>query len=339
MAKKKAFTIKGDLTRALDDTIIAATSYSGDLHVDVLPTHKIELDPENPRVLLLTLDDVSKGISPDDPMHERKQREKESLKSLASTIKENGLLNPIVVYKNDAKYKLVAGERRVLASILAGNITVQAKILKERPDPLKLSLLQWIENNERSDLTLWERIRNFEKITAEFIQTHHLSHIKEIRYMDLSQLTGISPPQIMCYVNVLQGSILLKKAIADNQIKNLDKASLIAKADPAHEKALIKACIEGASIKKLKELESLLKKHADNQSNKTRGRRQIQVNFGATGNLQTAKIIVEALMEHKRFQHLTPVLETMDWTSHKTITTLFKKIIEEIEREGETHEQ
>ena len=76
MAKKKIFEIKGDLTRALDDTIIAATSYAGDLHVDVLPTHKIELDPENPRVLQLTLDDMFNGISPDDPAHKKAERKR-----------------------------------------------------------------------------------------------------------------------------------------------------------------------------------------------------------------------------------------------------------------------
>ncbi len=338
MAKKKSFAIKGELTRALDDTVIAATSYAGDLHVDVLPTHKIELDPENPRVLQLTLDDMFNGISPDDPAHEKKQKEKESLKSLAQTIKENGLLNPIVVYKNNTKYKLIAGERRVLASILAGNITVHARILKERPDPLKLSLLQWIENNERADLTLWERIRNFEKITTEFIHANNLSGIKDIRYMDLSQLTGISPPQIMCYVNVLQGTILLRKAIADNQIKNLDKASLIAKADQAYEKPLIKACIEGASLKKLKELEALLKQQVERKSHKAKGRSQTQVNFGTTTSLKAAETIVIALIENKRFQHLKPVLETIDWANYKAITSLFKKIISEIEK-GETNEQ
>ncbi len=337
MAKKKIFAIKGDLTRALDDTFIAAIAHAGDLHVEVLPTHKIELDPENPRVLLLTLDDMFNGISHDDPHQGKKQKEKESLKSLAQTIKENGLLNPIVVYKNNAKYKLIAGERRVLASILAGNITVQAKILKERPDPLKLSILQWIENNERADLTVWERIRNFEKITTEFMRANNLPGIRDVRYMDLSQLTAISPPQIMCYVNVLQGSIALKKALADNQIKNLDKASLIAKADQAHEKALIKACIEGASLKKLKELESLLKQQAEKQKHKAKRHVKTQVNFGSTTSLKAAETILIALIENKRFQHLKPVLETIDWTNNKAITSLFKKIISAIE-EGEINE-
>jgi len=281
---KKTFLIKGDLTRALDETITAGTTYAGDLHIDVLPLHKIELDPENPRLLQITLEDMLQGISPIDPQHAQKISEKESLKSLAQTIKENGLLNPVVVYKKESIYRLIAGERRVLASILAGNTTVQAKILKERPDPLKLSLLQWIENNERSDLSLWERIRNLEKITNEFIRTHQLSSIKDLRYVELGNLTGISPPQIMCYMNVLQGSNDLKEAIEQNKIKNLDKASFIAKADKAYEKALIKACIEGASLKKLKELEFHLKQQKEINNKNTNGRPRTQVNFGKTAN-------------------------------------------------------
>ncbi len=329
---KKTFVIKGDLTRALDETVTAGTTYAGDLHIDVLPISKIELDPENPRVFQITLEDMQEGISSTDPQHEKKQIEKTSLESLAQTIKENGLLNPIVVYKKESIYRLVAGERRVLASVLAGNTTVQAKILKERPEPLKLSLLQWIENNERSDLTLWERIRNLEKIVNEFIRAHQLYSIKDLRYAELAQLTGISPPQIMCYTNVLQASETLKEAIAQNQIKNLDKASFIAKTDKAYEKALIKACIEGASLKKLKELEFHLKQQKETATKNTRGRSKIQVNFGKTTNLKTAEIIIKTLVEHNRFQHLASAIENINWSDSRTITTTFKNIISEIER-------
>jgi ParB family chromosome partitioning protein len=335
---KKTFLIKNELTRALDDTVTAATLYAGDLHVDILPTNKIELDPENPRILALTLEDMFYGVASDDPLYQQKQKEKESLQSLAQTIKENGLLNPIVVYKHNTNYKLIAGERRVLASILAGNTTVQAKILKERPAPLKLTLLQWIENNERADLTLWERIRNFEKITVEFMRANNLSDLREVRYMDLSHLTGISPPQIMCYVNILQASSALKRTIEENQIRNLDKASLIAKADPTHEKILIKACIEGASLKRLKELEALLKQQEITAKEEIHSRTKAQINFGSTRHFKTAEILVKALAESKRFRHLTAVVENMDWNSPRAISQLFKQIITDIEKD-EGHEQ
>ena len=63
-----------------------------------------------------------------------------------------------MVYKLGEKYRLVAGERRTLASII-GQDRYSAKILDSKPTDLKISLLQWIGNVERSDLSLWERLK------------------------------------------------------------------------------------------------------------------------------------------------------------------------------------
>src|SRR5665213_1811369 len=156
MAKKKVFQISTALGDGLEETISAAQNYSGELRVDVIPLRKIEVDPENPRDLSLTFDDLFNGISESDVNYSRKHTELESLQSLAHSIKEQGIINPILVYKYGEKYRLVAGERRSLASILAGKSDIQSKILESKPNELKISLLQWIENIERSDLSLWE---------------------------------------------------------------------------------------------------------------------------------------------------------------------------------------
>ena len=79
-----------------------------------------------------------------------------------------------MVYKHGEKYRLIAGERRTLASILAGKADIQAKILDARPDELKISLLQWIENIERKDLSLWERLNNLEKIVHAYAESKNI---------------------------------------------------------------------------------------------------------------------------------------------------------------------
>ena len=160
MAKKKVFSIGRALSQGLEETIESAQNYSSELRIDVIPLKKIELDPANPRDLALTIEDVQSGINDADKEKMRKLAELNSLQSIASSIKTQGIINPITVYKYGEKYRLIAGERRSLASIIAGKTDIQAKILDDKPDELKISLLQWIENIETlhsfgSDENIW----------------------------------------------------------------------------------------------------------------------------------------------------------------------------------------
>ena len=73
----------------------------------------------------------------------------ETLKSLADSIKEKGVLQPILVKKLGSEYKIVAGERRFLASQEAGLEEIPACILDEKDNDKEIQL---IENTQREDL-------------------------------------------------------------------------------------------------------------------------------------------------------------------------------------------
>ncbi len=73
----------------------------------------------------------------------------DSLKSLAASIKEKGVLQPILVKKFGDEYKIVAGERRFLASQEAGLTEIQACILDDTDNEKEIQL---IENTQREDL-------------------------------------------------------------------------------------------------------------------------------------------------------------------------------------------
>ena len=191
MAKKKTFAISSSLVQALGETVSAAKHYSGELNIDVVPLRKIELDPENPRDLALTFLDLYGDLYKDDSEYTRKKKEKETLQTLANSIKEQGVLNPIIVYKFGDKYRLITGERRTLASIICGKEDIQARILEGRPSQLTLGVLQWIENIEREDLSLWERLRNLEKITTAANEESKGS-LNEITASNLSRIINCS---------------------------------------------------------------------------------------------------------------------------------------------------
>ena len=333
MAKKKVFSIGNALSNGLEETITAAHTYSGDLRIEAIPLRKIELDPENPRDFVITLDDIYQGISKMDPQALRKSDEIASLESISKSIKEQGIINPVVVYKHGEKYRLVAGERRTLGSILAGKLDIQAKILDGKPNELKVSLLQWIENIERSDLSLWERLKNLEKIVIAYTNTHKTTPSK-ITVTELSQLIGCSKAQAANYKLVLNSHDEIKQLILENKIRNLEKAALIADIhlDAVRQHA-IAACIEGATLKKLKILsqQAIRIESEKKRVTEKRGRQTTSVNFGITKNMDVARVVLDSVLKHDALTHISSSFEDVTWSDPKSINNAFKKLIKKLE--------
>lgn len=335
MAKKKVFQISDALAEGLEETINAAQLYSGELRVDVIPLKRIEVDPENPRDLLLSAQDLYQGLSEEDSHYARKTAELTSLQTIAYSIRDQGIINPIVVYKYGDKYRLVAGERRTLASILAGKQEIQAKILDTKPSPLKISLLQWIENVERSDLSLWERLRNLEKIVAAYAKNKGMM-AEQITITELSNLIGCTKPHAINYKAVLTADESLKQLIRANKIKNLEKAALLASIEvPALKQQAIHACLTGTPLKKLKLLvkQNHVKVNPDLRqiTVRTRGRQSTAVNFGMTKNLNVAKAILESLRKDHSLSYLANVFANVNWHDYKSVTNTFKRLIKKLE--------
>jgi ParB family transcriptional regulator, chromosome partitioning protein len=99
----------------------------------------------------------------------RKTFDEDSLKDLTSSIKERGIIQPIIVRKssnNDSKYEIIAGERRWLAAQNAGLHEVPVVIVSA--DDLKSLEFAIIENVQRNDLNAIEEARGYERLINEF---------------------------------------------------------------------------------------------------------------------------------------------------------------------------
>lgn len=98
----------------------------------------------------------------------RKEFEPEKLQELANSIKENGIIQPIIVTKNHGEdgYELVAGERRLEASKLAGMREVPV-IVRSISDKEKL-LFAIIENVQRENLNALEEAKGYNQLKEEF---------------------------------------------------------------------------------------------------------------------------------------------------------------------------
>lgn len=326
MAKKKTFEISNSLAQALGETVSAAKNYSGELNIDVVPISKIELDPDNPRELALTFTDLYNGLSKDDLEYERKVKEKENLETIANSIERQGVLNPIIVYKVGDKYRLIAGERRTLASILSNKEDIQARVLEGKPSQFTLRLLQWIENVEREDLTLWERLRNIEKIISAFTEEKKKT-VGEVTAIDISKIIGCSLQLATNYRSVLEASSKLKMLIQNNEIRNLEKAALISRAATEKQDELMDACLRGATLKDLKKLSEKTLVYSVEKKKERRGRQASCVNFGLTKNIHAAKFIIESILENERFCHLKKTFPETKWNDFSEVTQIFKTII------------
>ena len=85
----------------------------------------------------------------------RKNFNQEALEELAESIKEYGLIQPIVVTKKDGYYSIIAGERRWRASKIAGLTEIPAIIRED--DERKNNEIALIENMQREDLNPYEK--------------------------------------------------------------------------------------------------------------------------------------------------------------------------------------
>ena len=103
----------------------------------------VKLDNE---IMYIKLDDIIPNrFQPREVFNE------EELNKLADSIKQHGVIEPILVRPVSNKYEIVAGERRYKASTLAGKTTIPA-IVKELSDK-ESAILAFIENNKREDVS------------------------------------------------------------------------------------------------------------------------------------------------------------------------------------------
>jgi ParB family chromosome partitioning protein len=100
------------------------------------------------------------------PLQPRKEFAPEALRELADSIREQGILSPLVARPRDGKFELIAGERRWRAARLAGLAEVPV-LVREADDPTALELML-VENLQREGLNPLEEAQGFAELMARF---------------------------------------------------------------------------------------------------------------------------------------------------------------------------
>ncbi|MBE6700920.1 MAG: ParB/RepB/Spo0J family partition protein [Ruminococcaceae bacterium] len=109
--------------------------------------------------------EISK-IFPDPDQH-RKTFSQETIRELSDSIKVHGVIQPLIVRKDGENYKIVAGERRYRASILAG-LEKLPVIVRDDISDRDAAEIALIENLQREDLNPVDEAKGYEKLISDF---------------------------------------------------------------------------------------------------------------------------------------------------------------------------
>lgn len=154
----------------------------------------------------------------------------EGIDELAKSIREYGLLQPILVKKDGSKYDVIVGTRRYKASKMAGVKFVQALEL-DGADEETLLELQLTENIQRKNFLPFEIMRLLAQLRK-----------KGLKVEDLVKKTGLSMSTVSTYLRIQRNLPEYLESIVDGQRTadstrdlTLQKAALLARADLSHE--------------------------------------------------------------------------------------------------------
>lgn len=189
--------------------------------------------------------------------------EEEPLAELVHSIKEIGLLQPIVVRKKgEGAYELIMGERRWRATQMAGLDTIPAIVRQtEDVDMLRDALL---ENLHRAQLNALEEAAAYQQLLDDF----------ECTQEELSKRIGRSRPQISNTLRLLNLSPAVQRRVAAGVLSAGHARTLLGVSDPeTQDKLAARVVAEGISVRALEELVALGDLGSDEDSPRRRAKR------------------------------------------------------------------
>ena len=182
------------------------------------------------------------AVSPN-PKQPRTRFDDEAIGALAASIREVGILQPIVVRKAGAGYELIAGERRLRAARLAGLATVPVVVRDtEDADTLREAL---IENIHREDLGPIELAEAFRQLLDDL----------GLKQEELAERVGVSRSHIANTIRLLALPLPVQQLLTDGKIQAGHARALLALGDAEAQNALaVRIVAQDLSVREVEEL-------------------------------------------------------------------------------------
>ncbi|MBQ6323326.1 MAG: ParB/RepB/Spo0J family partition protein [Bacilli bacterium] len=201
---------------------------------------KIVNDTPKEEITMVKISDLRSN-----PYQPRKNFDEEALKELAASIKEHGVFQPIIVKKSIKGYEIIAGERRVKASEMAGKEEIPA-IIRDFNDTQMMEIAL-LENLQREDLSAIEEANAYKKLqeTLSLTQEELAKRLGKSR-SHITNMLGLLtlPPEVQLAVN--------------NKELSMGHARVLSKLENPEEQLQLayKIISEGMSVRGIEELTS-----------------------------------------------------------------------------------
>ena len=198
----------GSLIPGAGNGIMSANGIKGKEVIEI-PLEKIEVNSRQPRAKI----------------------ERHELEDLMNSIKEHGILQPVLVTQTKTGYQLIAGERRFQSAKLLDMKTIPAIV--RAVDELEKLELALIENVQRQDLNALDRARAYHQLVEEFGLTQE----------EVAKKIGFSRSQITNTLRLLTLPAEVLQAIAERKITEGHAKALLALDSPAEQIAYLKKIV------------------------------------------------------------------------------------------------
>lgn len=168
-------------------------------------------------------------INPDQP---RKTFQNNELEELSSSIREFGVIQPIIVKKQGSQYHLIAGERRIRASILAGLDKIPA-ICREA-DEKEMALIAIVENVQREDLNYIEEALAYKSLMDDY----------GLGQAEIAKRVGKQQSTISNKIRLLSLPDEIRYALTENRLSERHARALLRIQDGEQRKKILDKIIE-----------------------------------------------------------------------------------------------
>lgn len=186
---------------------------------------------------MISITDIQKN-----PYQPRKEFDREKLHELAQSIKENGVIQPIIVRQSPViGYEILAGERRYRASLLAGLRSIPA-VVKQLSDQ-EMMIQSIIENLQRENLNPIEEARAYESLVE-----------KGFTHAEIADKMGKSRPYISNSIRLLSLSEQILSEVENGKLSQAHARSLVGLNKEQQDYFFQRIICEDISVRKLEAL-------------------------------------------------------------------------------------
>lgn len=185
------------------------------------------------------------------PFQPRKDFNKDALNALVESVKEKGILQPLLVRKIGNRYEIIAGERRWRAAKMAG--IEEVPVIEKDMDNQEVLEVALVENLLRENLSIIEEAEGFNRLINEFHHTHDA----------LSQIVGKSRSYITNVLRLLTLPTAVKELVKENKL-SAGHARCLVGLDKAEEIAQ-KIISRGLTVRQTEDLVNRIKNNSLNQ--------------------------------------------------------------------------